>query len=72
MVDAGLGAGAALLVARVSAAAEPRCCETEGLLFLYPVEFGSESRGFSVLPKHVILSDLNLHALVILQVGPES
>lgn len=26
----------------------------------------------SVLPKHVILSDLNLHALVILQVGPES
>lgn len=61
-------------MARVSAAAEPQCCETEGLLFLYPVELGSVSLVFffSVLSKHVILSDLNLHALVILQVGSES
>lgn len=62
-------------MARVSAAAEPQCCETEVLLFLYPVELGSVSLGFfffPVLSKHVILSDLNLHVLVILQVGSES
>lgn len=47
----------------------------ERFLFLYPVELGSESGFcffFFVLSKLVILSDLNMHALVILQVGSQS
>lgn len=62
-------------MARVSAAAEPQCCETEGLLFLYPVELGSVNLGFfppCIMKARDLVRFKQLHVLVILQVGSES